>query len=169
MGLKSPRWIIDDGPLDNLARTLDWADLAGWPTETFYVANATRDKASGRRQQLLSMSQSPFRVFAIHMMTPASETLYTHLRTAIRDDKHLAEHEAIAWALHHDAEAIFVAHDKGAAFQALAELGRSRAAHPTDLWLWLREQSLVTPAQFEVLCEQTRRGDQSVKRPLRTR
>jgi len=169
VGLNSPRWIIDDGPLDNLARTLQASDISHWPRSTFYVANATHEKASGWRHALLSARDSPFHVFAIHMGTTASATLYGHLRAAVRDDKHLAEHEAIAWALHHDDEVIFVAHDKGAAFLALAELGRGRAAHPTELWLWLRDQGHVTPAQFDMLCEQTRRGDQSVKRPLRTR
>lgn len=169
MELRAPRWIIDDGPLDNLARTLAPADVAGWPADTFFVANATHDKASGRRRALLEPGSTPFSVFAIQMGTPASDTLYRHLREAVTDDQHLAEHEAIAWALHGDDEAIFVAHDKAAAFQALAELGRCRAAHPVDLWLWLRDAGHIGAEQFEVLCEQTRRGDQQVKRPLRTR
>lgn len=164
----SPRWIIDDGPLDNLARTVTPAEVSGWPPDTFFVAGTTRAQASGNRKALLEARPSPFEVFTVKVDGPAGETLY-HLREAVTDNKHLAEHEAIAWALHAGNGAVFVAHDKAAAFQALAELGRCRAAHPADLWLWLRDGGHISAEQFEALCEQTRKGDQHVKRPLRTR
>ncbi len=167
MGL-TPRWIVDDGPLDDLAMVVGPDAVAAWPEGTFFVADATRDKARGRRRTLLAAAPDRFSVCRITMGSPASATLYGHLRAGVSDDKNLAEHEAIAWALHNAADAIFVARDKGAAFQALAELGRGGAAHPADLWIWLRDEGHITPAQFEALCERTRKGDQSVRRPLRT-
>jgi len=48
-----------------------------------------------------------------------------------------AEHEAIAWALIHGPESVFVTADKRASLTALAELGRGRVCHPFDLWLEL--------------------------------
>lgn len=166
MELNTPRWIIDDGPLNDLAARLTPADVALWPSGTLHVANATRDKARGDR--LAMLGAGPLEIVAIEMGTAASDTLYGHLRDAVTDDKHLAEHEAIAWAMHVGRDAVFVAYDKGALVQALAELGRCRAAHACDLWLWLREQGYVNADQFDALCEKTRKSNHPEKRPLRT-
>ena len=60
-------------------------------------------------------------------------------------------------------EGILVVEDRKAAILALAELGRGHVAH--DLWLQLRDERLVDPAQFEQVC-QVNCKDQS-KIPLR--
>lgn len=161
-----PVWIVDDGPLDHLALVVTPKETASWPQNEFYVADETAAAARGRRKALLEDTSSPFRKFSIAGASQAFEILYEHLREPVAADKNLAEHQSIAWAMTEKDDAVFVAQDKGAAFLALAELGRGRAAHPTDLWLRLLEQGLVSSAQFEKLCELTRKSDQS-RVPLR--
>lgn len=75
-----------------------------------------------------------------------------------------AEREAIAWALTHEPEAIFVTTDRRATVTALAELGRERVAHPFDLWLYLLDRELLSSTDFRSLCEFTRRKDQGLER-----
>lgn len=101
------------------------------------------------------------------MDSEAADVLYSHLRQPSTSDKNLAEHESIAWAITACPNAILVARDKRAAFQALAELGRGGAAHPSELWLHLLDEGHVTPEQFADLCRRTKRGEQSVEIPLR--
>lgn len=81
-----------------------------------------------------------------------------------RTSTNLAEREAIAWASVHGKDAVLVTADARAALTALAELGRQRVAHPFDLWLELREQGVLPPAEFENLCQRTRRRDQRLQR-----
>ena len=95
------------------------------------------------------------------MDSEAAHILYDHLRQPTTSDKNLAEHQSIAWALAERPDAILVTRDKRAAFLALAELGRGGAAHPTELWLYLREKNLVTADQFSDLCGVTSKGEQN--------
>jgi hypothetical protein len=164
-------WIIDDGPLDWLAQSVDPSDLAGWPRDRFFVAAATataaredaqHSAAAKRRLALLECQNTAIATFDIQMGSRASEILYTHLRQPAMTSANLAEHQAIAWALEERDEAILVTVDKRAAITALAELGRTRVAHAFDLWIELRERGLISPEQFASLCEATRRGDQGL-------
>ncbi|MEW6755159.1 MAG: hypothetical protein AB1505_29885 [Candidatus Latescibacterota bacterium] len=161
-----PTWIIDDGPLDHLAMVVASVDVGVWPKGEYFVADQTARAAGGNRKALLEAAASPFQAFSIMYGSRAFDVLYQHLREPTASDKDLAEHQSIAWAMEERQDAVFVAQDQRAAFLALAELGRSRAAHPTQLWLHLRDQGLVTPEQFRALCERTRRSYQS-KIPLR--
>lgn len=153
-------WIVDDGPLDTLAMVVDGASVVSWPKDHFRVPDATVKDASGNREALLKAQPSPFPSFSVMMGSQAADTLYNHLRQPSTSDKNLAEHQSIAWAMHECPEAVLVARDKRAAFLALAELGRGGAAHPTELWLFLLRQGLVTRAQFDDLCTRTSRGEQ---------
>lgn len=60
----------------------------------------------------------------------------------------------------HPDEVVFVAADKGAAYLALPELGRGAAAHPTELWLHLRDQGHIDRTAFDQLCDKTRKREQ---------
>jgi len=156
-----PVWILDDGPLNTLATVVGSDDVSSWPKGRFKVADATWRSATGRREDLLAARPSPFSVFSVDMGSDAAEVLYEQLRQPTKSDKNLAEHESIAWALAECPEAVLVTRDKRAAFLALAELGRGGAAHPSELWLQLRETRLVTEEQFKELCAETSRREQS--------
>jgi hypothetical protein len=155
-----PVWIVDDGPLDTLAMVVDPTVVASWPASQFKVADATRREATGNRRTLLNVSPSPFSVFSVLMGSNAADVLYKHLRQPSASDKNLAEHQSVAWALSQCPEAVLVARDKRAAFLALAELGRGGAAHPSELWLHLLDEGLITEAQFQNLCARTSQGEQ---------
>jgi hypothetical protein len=155
-----PVWIIDDGPLDTLAGVVDHRAVASWPAGEFVVADATSNAATGDRKKLLEAAGHSLAPFSVMMGSQAERTLFGHLRRPNEADKNLAEHQSIAWALHEEPRAVFVGRDKGAAFLALAELGRCRAAHPSDLWLHLRDEGLVSEEEFVALCAKPRKGDQ---------
>lgn len=157
-----PTWIIDDGPFDHLARTIDTGVLGAWPTDEFFVADATAKAANGPRRELLDAAPTPFASFDLQTGSDGFDILYNHLRPAARGTANLAEHESIAWALTERPDAILVAVDKHAALIALAELGCGRVAHAFDLWIHLRDRSLISQQQFGGLCERTRKGDQSL-------
>lgn len=164
-------WILDDGPFDLISRFVNFLDLPNWPQGQLFVAEQTALDArhSPTRNALLTTNPTPFNVFNIMIGAPAFDIVYNHLRpTASRATANLAEHQAIAWIISERQDGIFVTGDKKAAFLALAELGRGRVAHPHDLWLQLRDQSLVDQAQFDGLCQTTCRSDQSAV-PLRCR
>lgn len=163
MGLgRTPVWIMDDGPLDTLAAVVGPGSFASWPPGKIKVADATMRSASGNRLALLSASPSPFEGFSVMMGSTASDVLYGHLRQPSTSDKNLAEHQSSAWVLSEcPDDAVLAARDKRAAFLALAELGRGGAAHPTELWLLLRQEGLVTRAQFVEFCAKTSQSEQS--------
>jgi hypothetical protein len=52
-------------------------------------------------------------------------------------------------------DAVFVTADKGAAYQALVELGPCRVASPYDLWASLRDLGIVGQTVFDRLCRET--------------
>jgi hypothetical protein len=54
--------------------------------------------------------------------------------------------------------------DKRASLTALAELGRSRVAHPFDLWIELLEHEAISLADFEHLCRRTKNHDSGLRR-----
>lgn len=161
-------WIIDDGPFGNLAQSFSATVLASWKRTRLIVAKATADAVdqdgSGNRRALLGPDDGdqPFEIIDIQLDDPAAEILFNHLRRDMGGGADLAEHQAIAWALVHSPEAVFVCQDKRAALIALAELGRGRVAHPFDLWLHLRDEGEISDGQFDDLCERTRRVDQAL-------
>lgn len=162
-------WILDDGPFGILAKYVCVEDLKSWPPDVFFVSEQTALDATpdDTRNQILSAEQTPFQSFQIMMDTRAADIVYGHLRiTAGRATANLAEHQAIAWAICENKEAIFVVIDRKATSLALAELGCGRVAHAHDLWLFLRNKKLVSQKQFEDLCHATCRTDQS-RVPLR--
>lgn len=171
-------WIIDDGPLNWLARFLSPDDVATWPMNQFYVPEATATQASeeiagadrdaARRRALLNLEKPTIQTFSIEMDSEASDILYTHLSQPAGTNANLAENEAIAWSLTERSNTILVTVDKRAAMLALAELGRGRVAHAFDLWLYLREMNLLSSDQFDQLCNATKMSDQSLNNlPLR--
>ena len=163
-------WIIDDGPLDQLAMALPSLELGAWPTGHFVVAEATRRDASGRRGELLEGNPDKFGTCQISIGSDAADVLYKHLRLPSNATVNEAEYQAIAWAMTEHQEAILVTLDKRAAMLALAELGRGRVAHAFDLWLHLRDNCLVAADGFADLCDRTRRNDQALPGiPLRCR
>lgn len=158
-------WVVDDGPLGHLAQAFDpsWS----WPAATLDVLDAVvrgapNDK-SGRRMQLLAMGGTDSPVIVQHAVVVGSQAetyMVSQLRAyATRATADLGEHESIAWMLHEGpADSVFVTLDKGAAYLALVELGRSRVASPFDLWDDLEKQSLITRKEFEALCRRVEKG-----------
>ena len=152
-------WLLDDGPLDDLARQFDskWV----WPASTLHVVGAVARAAerSPARTTLLNMASraSPcIRVHTIVVGTPAEKILRQHLRprfSVAPDD--LGEHEAIALCAAQEHDLVFVANDKRATYLALAELGPRRVATPFDVWADLQERSLITADRFDALCQQS--------------
>jgi hypothetical protein len=164
-------WIIDDGPLDWLARQVEPVEVAKWPPDRFFVAEATalaarRDAlesmAANRRLALLEQSGLSIRTFDVQVPSDAARILYEHLSHPSGTATNLAENQAIAWALTERQEAVLVTVDKRAAMLALAELGRGRVAHAFDLWIELRQNDLISNDQFQHLCNATRAADQSL-------
>jgi hypothetical protein len=171
-------WIIDDGPLDWLARAVAPRDTIGWPAGRYFVADATKTAAehgaaqgnfaATKRRKLLGSSANAIGSFSIEIGSQGASILYEHLGRASDSPTDLAEHESIVWALTERTDAILVTVDKKAAMLALAELGCGRVAHAFDLWLDLRDNHLVTDNQFAKLCQDTLRSDQGIKSmPLR--
>lgn len=160
------RWILDDGPLDYLASLADLSKLVSYPAGRLCVAPATAAAArqSESRSRLLSTPAADggaiFHRFEIFLSDddPAAELLL-RLRGEEHTPVNLAECEAIAWAAVHAEDAVFVTQDKTPAYTALAVLGRAQVAHPFDLWLDLLDDGVVTTAEFEHLCERTRRKE----------
>ena len=155
-------WVVDDGPLGDLAYELDpdWR----WPAGTLHVVQAVAAAASldksGRRGAILAMSAAGDLSITVHAVvegSAASDYLWGHLRTREKDaTNNLGEHESIAW-MRHDGpqDSVFVAKDKGAAFLALAELGPGRVATPFDLWTDLRARKLIETRTLEALVDRT--------------
>lgn len=174
------RWILDDGPLDQLARFADPATLTRGAAGSLLVASTTARAAavSERRRALLELDCADGRLveeFSVEIGDddPAAEILL-ELHGSENTRLDLAEREAISWAQVHGAsaggQAVFVTSDQRATVTALAELGRGRVAHPFDLWLDLLRQGRIGRSQFEKLCEATRNKDQGLERmPTRVR
>lgn len=144
-----PTWILDDGPFGDLARFVDVEEVERWPGGQLYIAEQTVLEApvGSNRRALLDADPSPFQSFSITMGSPASDIIYNHLRrTAGRATANLAEHQSIAWAISERPDAIFVVVDRKATILALAELGCGRVAHAHDLWLYLRDETLIDQA-----------------------
>lgn len=163
-------WLVDDGPLEDLARVIAGRSLADWPKGEFWVATQTSDDAKFQREKLLAAAGSPFNVFEVEVGSEAADVLYTHLRAGSSGTADLAEHQGIAWALTEAMEACFVSRDKRALSIALAELGLGRVAHAFDLWIHLRDNELVTQDEFNELCKRTLNADQGLPGlPIRCR
>jgi len=84
-----PTWVLDDGPLDHLARFARLADLPNWPQGQLFVAEQTVLDASQSpaRNALLSAKPSPFQSFRIMMGTAAADIVHNHLRRQQRHDE----------------------------------------------------------------------------------
>lgn len=164
-----PRWIVDDGPVNDLASVIDPATVSTWPAGELLVAEAT-DRAGDQslpRRALLDARADGRRVFeplGVPMNSPAAEVLFAHLRVGPRSAQsgNLAEDQAIALAIttHHDA--MLVLREKRAALTALAELGPGRVAHAFDLWIYLRDHARITQTDFDRLCQATKAADQGL-------
>lgn len=157
-------WVLDDGPLGNLAKHYNAA--WSWPARSLHtvaeVASAASRDLSGRRDSVLAMRQSGEPVIEVHPIMVGSQAacfLFEYLRpNAPSATKNLGEDAAIAYCALEKTDGCFVTNDKGAAFLALAELGRGRVATPFDLWEDLFSQGLITPDEFSSLCETVRKS-----------
>lgn len=117
-------WMLDDGPLGDLARHV--SPDPEWPRGTFHLAESVAAAAerdlSGRRQQWVWNSPA----LVVHRLLPGQEgylMLFEHLRPRFANsNQHFGEHESIALCAQ-ERNLVFVARDKGAAMLALAELG----------------------------------------------
>lgn len=168
------RWILDDGSLDILASLPDLSKLVSYPAGRLCVAPATAEAArqSDSRTRLLGIVSADGRHIVerfeiVHSDDDPAGGLLLRLRVEVEATANQAEFEAIAWAAVRAEDTVFVSQDKRAAFIALAELGRPRVAHPYDLWIDLLENDIVSIADFQHLCEQTRRKehhDKSLRR-----
>ncbi len=161
-------WLLDDGPLGNLASFSP--QVAHWPKGSLHVAESVGDSAaqdkSGRRQALLRAHGEGGPLFVSHSVlpgTPAWEMLYLHLRKdTTSTTANLGEHECIAICAHLRADLVFVCQDRRATQIALSELGRGRVASPFDCWDSLRQDGLIDDAAFLALCQRSLRGDRGL-------
>ena len=168
------RWILDDGPFAELAEVSgrsDQCDFTGYTNSDILISSTTAHSArsSTYRERLLELYRSDGKrlveVFEVLFGgDDPAERVLQDLHGEERTPTNLAEREAIAWALVHGKDAVFVTADKRAALTALAELGRQRVAHPFDLWLDLRQERVLEAADFRLLCERSRRRDQGLER-----
>lgn len=160
------RWILDDGPLDVLARHAELIDRERWPKGTFLVADTTAAAAADdhRRRALLQEKDAGLvSVFSIAPKGEAADIVHRHLRDrGTSPTANLAEHQCIAYALTAAPNAIFVTQDKRAAFLALYELGPGRVVHSMDLWRHLERDKLVDTEGFTRLVNYTVHADQSL-------
>jgi hypothetical protein len=159
------RWLLDDGPIGVLAvvNAHHWS----WPADTLHVveevkAGAANDR-SKRRQALFAMENGGepcIRVHAIPTTSVAADHLFNHLRTRTENaSRDLGEDASIAYCMGEDPLAVFVAMDKRAAYVALAELGPGRVASVFDCWASLRDDGLITAADFDALSNRAIKGD----------
>jgi hypothetical protein len=171
----SDRWILDDGPFNDLADFGLVPTLAGYPAGRLLVPGATAHaaKLSDARRVLLETptltGERLIQVITIGLGNddPAGAILL-ELHGEERTTTNLAEREAIAWSLVHDKASIFVTYDSRAAIAALAELGHGRVAHPFDLWIDLLAEGALDVAQFKNICDRTlRRGSRLPRMPDR--
>lgn len=168
MGLSPNVWIVDDGPLDMLAAEVDVDQVRAWPPGMLCVADETWRSSTdpGSRRQLLLGAATPtgvpvWKSFDVPVAGEAARVLYGHLRKDRASAADLAEHQAIVWALLFEQRAVLVTGDKAAATLALAELGRSKVCHPIEFWHNMKEDQLVTPQQWESLCQRWLRADRA--------
>ncbi len=158
-------WVLDDGPFGCLAQVVGhaWRPPRGHLHLSEYVAARAGTDKSGRRQRLLAVTTSGEPSLIVHPVVDGSDVskmIYGHLRRTLSGtDRHLGEDESIALLALELTDAVFVTMDKGATYQALAELGPGRVASPFDLWDDLRAESCIAPGEFDRLCDLTTKGD----------
>lgn len=165
------RWILDDGPFDHLADEANLERLVDSYRGRLIVAPSTARGAlpSSARTRLLNArltnGKPLVQVFELLLSKddPAAE-IFLELHGQEKTTTNRAEMEAIAWILVHAADGVFVTADRRAALTALAELGRTRVAHPFDLWIELLNGDALTPEEFRALCNRTRQKDQGLVR-----
>lgn len=168
MGIGDHVWIIDDGPLGMMADEITFQGFSSWPTNAFFVAQATWDAAqpSAPRRNFLQTTtpagEPVVRPFEVMAGGEADDFLYGHLRRNQSYAANLAEHQAIVWALLERPDAVFVTADKKAAMEALSELGRTRVCHPFEFWNNLLRESLISESEWNGLCGRQLRGDRSL-------
>lgn len=166
------QWILDDGPFDTLADLAEPRNLRRYPPGKLVVAGQTTEDADGSRARVRLLEVETregdrlvdsFEIF-LGGDDPAGE-IFLQLLGEEQTTVNRAELESIAWVLaREDRDALFVTADKRAALTALAELGRSRVAHPFDLWIELLDQGAVETEEFQNLCERTKGKDQGLRR-----
>lgn len=159
-------WLLDDGPFDQICRVP--LRQRSNPTHELRLLVTSTTAASAEQSDMRKtwLQQCDFagtvRVL-IGSDDPAAQILL-ELHGEEKTTTNQAEREAIAWALVHGQDAVFVTADQRATVTALAELGRGRVAHPFDLWLDLLDREMLNPTDFRSLCEATRRNDQGLER-----
>lgn len=163
------RWILDDGPFGHLA-SIQPRKKELWEPGVLLVAGSTADAASTLSQKLFEGARVGRFDVKIGAEDPAEE-VFAELHPDPSSTSNRAEHESIAWALVHGANAVyvFVGYDKKAAMIALAHLGRARVAHPYDLWMDLFERGWIDSRELDDLCTLTGNSDKSLPRPRRVR
>jgi hypothetical protein len=171
------RWVLDDGPLGALAIVLpdDWVPPCLSLHITESISQGAGSDKTGRRGRWVSNSDvHGHPLVTTHPLStndPGSKIVFEHLRTKSSSTSiDLGEDESIALCLTSLTDAVFVTMDKGAAYQALVELGPARVSSPFDLWDWLRGQELVSEKQFATLCDHVLGRDRDLAGiPLRYR
>lgn len=163
------RWILDDGPFGHLA-AIQPQKKELWEPGVLLVAGTTADAASKLSRELFEGSRIGRFDVKIGAEDPAEE-VFAELHPDPSSPSNRAEHESIAWALVHGADAayVFVGYDKKAAMIALAHLGRGRVAHPYDLWMDLFERGWIDSKELDDLCVLTGKSDPGLPRPRRVR
>lgn len=165
------RWILDDGPFNDLADFAPLGRLSAYPAGKLLVAGQTARDAwrSERRKAMLDVEahdgERLIEVIKVRLGNddPAGAILL-ELHGEEATTTNLAEREAIAWSLVHGKDAVFVTYDSRAAITALAELGIGKVAHPFDLWMTLLGEDMILPVEFKDLCERSRNKGPKLRR-----
>jgi hypothetical protein len=144
--------VLDDGPLQVLAKVVDLPTFRSWPSGMFAVSQPTFDafvNAPDNWQREFVASAGLLVVDIGMGQVNASTMLWNHLRRdyLAGDRADLAEHIAIAWIAQVCPHSKLVTNDQAAFFLAALELGSHRVLHPCDVWDWLHEQGLFTLEQ----------------------
>ncbi len=162
------RWILDDGPFGHLAGAVDPQDATHWQPDVLLVAGTTAAAATPISQALLDVrvgGKAVVGTFEVRLGSgDLAEQTFNEFHPDPTSPTNKAEHESIAWAQVHGLDAVFVCAGLRASINALAELGRGRAAHPFDVWLDLRDRGWLGPQAFRQLCELTLKHDQGLLR-----
>jgi hypothetical protein len=154
-------WIIDDGPLDMMARCIPPHVYSAWNQDFLAVVEATEASAqqNPRRSQLLQ--QACFEILPVIVGDVTDQILRQHLHRPF-NATNLAEHQAIAWSLAHpDRPSVLVLADRRASLLALAELTRCHVAHPFELWDTLLYHQMIDTTTRDALDFAMCKHDQS--------
>lgn len=164
-------FVLDDGPFMLVARQLNvaWA----WPASRLNVVREVAAGAADRspqrreiRQRALALASADGPAIAVHDLMVGGQAagyLYNHLRRdAANATLDIGEDASIALCAVQMPAGVFVSMDQCATLIALGELGKGRVASAFDVWDELRNEGLISLADFNTFCQSTLRQNKGL-------